>query len=149
MPIFTDILFTVAGLVINMMIMLVIEGIGHRVYPAPTGMMSFEDKTQVKRYISTLPYGAKFFVLFAEAAAVFCSCTFVTYYTQSWWCAFVIGVVVTFACIMNLQMIPGHPKLFSIVYLAIPLCVSHFAQRNGVTLFNLYVVSIIGKVLAK
>lgn len=103
-----------AGIVVALALVFIIEMVGHQVYPPPAGL-DFTKPEVVASYMQTLPAGAFVFVLTGFAVATL---------VGGWVCATiargrpmlfagVIGVLMLAATVANLLMIP-HPLWFSI-----------------------------------
>ncbi len=105
----------VAGVVAGGLLVALVEGIGHRVYPLPEGL-DVKDVEALKEYVATLPAGALLFVLLAWAVGSF---------GGGWLAAkiadrkrlvhaLVVGGVLMAFGIVNLVTIP-HPLWFAVV----------------------------------
>ena len=52
----------VAGAAVAILLVTLLEGLGHRVYPIPDGM-DYYDRAQMTEYVATAPLGALLFVI--------------------------------------------------------------------------------------
>ena len=105
----------VVGVVIAFTLVLVVEKIGHMVYPVPDGL-DFTDAEAMSAYVATLPVGALLFVgaawMIGAAGGTCAACAIGTASPLRF--AIVIGGLVFIAACYNLFIIP-HPIWFSIV----------------------------------
>jgi hypothetical protein len=105
----------IAGVVIAVAIVWLIEMIGHSVYPPPPNL-DFADPDLMRDYISTLPIGAFLFVggawFVATLCGTFAACKIGTAKPVVF--AGVVGGLMIIATAANLIMIP-HPLWFSIL----------------------------------
>ena len=105
----------IAGLVIAFVLILLVEKIGHTIYPPPADL-DFSDPDAVRPYIATLPVFALLFPMFAWFIGTFVgsvvACLLGT--ARPIIFAGVVGVLVLAATIANLIVIP-HPLWFSIL----------------------------------
>ena len=103
----------IAGVVIAVGLVWLVEKIGHAVYPPPADL-DFSDAEAVKAYIAALPLGAPLFVAAAWFIGTLCgtcaACAIGTAKPRIF--AMVVGGLILFATIVNLVMIP-HPMWFS------------------------------------
>ena len=113
-----NILAGVAGVVIAMLLVWLVEKIGHAVYPPPADL-DFSDAEAMRAYLATLPLGALLFVAAAwfigTLAGTCAACARGTAKPMKF--AFVIGGLMLAATITNLAMIP-HPMWFSVLGIA-------------------------------
>ncbi len=105
----------IAGVVIAMALVWLVEKIGHAVYPPPPDL-NFADPDAMRAYIETLPLGALLFVAAAWFIGTLCgtcaACAIGTAKPMIF--AMVVGGLMLIATIMNLVMIP-HPLWFSVL----------------------------------
>jgi len=108
----------VAGVLIAIGLVWIIEMIGHTVYPAPAGI-DFTDTDAVRSYISGLPPGAFLFVgaawFIATLGGTMAACHVGTAASRVF--ALVVGGLMLVATAFNLATIP-HPLWFSITGIA-------------------------------
>lgn len=142
MKIIRSIIAIIAGLIVGMVVISVIEAGSHAVYPQPADfgkMMMDPDVSRQKKYevIQSLPVGALASVLFGWMCGAFvgggvagaiASCCRALH-------ASVIGVVILLASIMMMVMIP-HPDWMLIGGLAAPLPLSVCAGVLSAKLFS-------------
>ena len=104
-----------AGVIISMVLVWVVEKIGHVVYPPPADL-NFADPDAMRAYIETLPLGALLFVAAAwfigTLGGTCAACAIGT--AKPIIFAGVVGGLMLVATVMNLVMIP-HPTWFSIL----------------------------------
>ncbi|MDJ0794874.1 MAG: hypothetical protein QNI98_11595 [Woeseiaceae bacterium] len=105
----------VVGVIVAFVLVLVVEMIGHTVYPPPQGL-DFTDAQAMGHYVATLPIGALLFVAgawFVGATAGTCAaCAIGTARPMNF--ALVIGGLVFIGASFNLLMFP-HPLWFSVL----------------------------------
>ena len=104
-----------AGVIISMVLVWVVEKIGHVVYPPPADL-NFADPDAMRDYIETLPLGALLFVAAAwfigTLGGTCAACAIGTAKPMIF--AMVVGGLMLVATVVNLVMIP-HPTWFSIL----------------------------------
>ena len=107
----------IAGLVIAFVLILLVEKIGHTIYPPPADL-DFSDPDAVRPYIATLPVFALLFPMFAWFIGTFVGSVVACLLGTARPIVFagVVGVLVLAATIANLIVIP-HPLWFSILSL--------------------------------
>ncbi len=109
-----NILAGVAGVVIAVALVWVVEKVGHAVYPPPPDL-NFADPDAMRAYIATLPLGALLFVAAAWFIGTLCgtcaACAIGTAKPVIF--AMLVGGLMLIATIINLVMIP-HPMWFSV-----------------------------------
>jgi hypothetical protein len=105
----------VAGVILAVALVWLVETVGHSVYPPPTDL-NFADRDVMRTYLTTLPFAAFLFVggawFVGTLAGTFVACKIgnakpITY-------AIVVGGLMLIATAANLIMIP-HPLWFSIL----------------------------------
>ncbi len=105
----------VVGIIVAFVLVLVVEKIGHMVYPPPEGL-DFTDAEAMGDYIATLPIGAFLFVAgawFVGATVGTCAaCAIGT--AKPMYLAVLVGGLVFIAASVNLVMFP-HPIWFSVL----------------------------------
>jgi len=108
----------IAGVVIAVALVWLIESVGHSVYPPPPDL-NFADADVMRAYTSTLPIGAFLFVggawFVATLCGTFAACK-IGHATPAIF-AGVVGGIMLIATAANLIMIP-HPLWFSILGIA-------------------------------
>ena len=104
-----------AGIILAVALVWVVEKVGHVVYPPPPDL-NFADPEAMKAYMATLPMGALLFVAAAWFIGTLCgtcaACAIGTAKPIKF--AMVVGGLMLVATIMNLVMIP-HPTWFSVL----------------------------------
>ena len=105
----------VAGVIIALALVWLVETIGHSVYPPPSDL-DFADPDAMHAYIATLPIGAFLFVggawFIATLGGTFAACKIGDAKPMTY--AIVVGGLMLIATAANLMMIP-HPLWFSIL----------------------------------
>jgi len=105
----------VAGVVIAMVMVWLVEKVGHAVYPPPPDL-DFADADAMRAYVETVPLGALLFVAAAWFIGTLCgtcaACAIGTAKPMIF--AMVVGGLMLIATIINLVMIP-HPMWFSVL----------------------------------
>lgn len=119
-PLWRKILGTFAGLIAAVMMVLIVQAVGHRIWPLPQGV-DFTDVEQVAALVRGMPAGALLWVAFSYFAA-----TLVGGYValkiardawaSTWPAVAVEGVLLAFG-VMNLMALP-HPAWFWVTALA-------------------------------
>lgn len=119
----------VAGIATAFVLILLIEKVGHILYPPPVDL-DFSDPDAMRPYIATLPFLALLFPMFAWVFGVFAgtvvACKVGTLNPLIF--AAIVGGLVLAGTIANLIMIP-HPLWFSIVSLIAIAASAWFAVR--------------------
>ena len=104
----------VAGVVVAVLIVWLVESIGHSVYPPPTDL-NFANQDAMRDYVATLPIGAFLFVggawFLGALGGTVTACRIGDAKAKTY--ALVVGGLVLLATAANLIMIP-HPVLFSV-----------------------------------
>ena len=107
----------VTGLVIAFVLIMLIEKLGHFIYPPPADL-DFSDPEALRPYIATLPFLALLFPMIAWVVATFAGTVVAskigTANPKSF--GIIVGGLVLAGTIANLVMIP-HPLWFSLVSL--------------------------------
>lgn len=115
-------LAAIAGLVVAVAIVALIETLGFALFPPPGGL-DFDGKEQLLRYIKTLPVPVLLIVLLSWSAGVFAgsvTATILVWRRARMGCLIVTGFVLI-AAISNMLMIP-HPEWFMLAaIMVIPL----------------------------
>ncbi|MBB6185381.1 hypothetical protein [Oleiagrimonas soli] len=108
-----------AGIVSALVTVVVIEFVGHSLYPPP-GNLDLSDHDAVAAFIRTLPPGAFGFALSAWAFGVFDGTLVATVIARgkSGFYALLVGGVVLLAALANLAVIP-HPMWFQVAALVL------------------------------
>ena len=105
----------IAGVVIAVTLVWLVEMVGHSVYPPPPNL-DFADADAMRAYVSGLPIGAFLFVggawFVATLCGTFAACKIGTAKPIVFAC--VVGGLMLLATAANLMMIP-HPLWFSIL----------------------------------
>lgn len=109
-----DVLAAIIGIAVAFVTVMLLQMLGHMVYPPPAGL-NVEDTQAMSAYVSSMPVGAFLFVLASYVIAAFDG-TFVACWigrAKPFIFALVVGVLMLVATITNVIMIP-HPLWFSI-----------------------------------
>ena len=105
----------VAGIVIAMLTVWLVQLVGHAVYTPPAGLDS-QDLEAMRAYVDTLPLGAFLFVIasyfIGTLAGTCAACAIGTMLPRVF--AILIGCLMLVATAMNVAMIP-HPTWFIVV----------------------------------
>lgn len=105
----------IAGVVVAMLSVWLVQKIGHAVYPVPVGMDP-KDIEAMKAYVAELPIGALLFVIasyfIGTTAGTCAACAIGTMLPRIY--AILIGCLMLVATTMNVMMIP-HPTWFIVV----------------------------------
>lgn len=102
------------GVVVAIATVMLIEWLGHQIYPPPPGV-DFNDPEQVRKLTSNLPLGAFLMLLLGWLLGTFCGGLTACYVAREKPLVFasIIGTIMLVATITNLAMLP-HPTWFSI-----------------------------------
>jgi hypothetical protein len=113
------ILGVIAGVIMGMFFIYVIEAIGHSIFPIPEGI-DFNDPKAVEAYISDAPTGALLFVILAYIIGSFLAGLFTRIISkrQGKYLPLVSGTILMAAGIMNVVMIP-HPLWMTILAIVV------------------------------
>jgi len=110
-----NVLAVIIGILVGMIVISIVEAIGHMIYPLPEGFDPYNSEI-VKAYMTDMPVGALLFVLLAWAAGS---------YSGGWIAvliavrsfriiAVIVGLFLLAAGVYNMIMIP-HPLWFSVL----------------------------------
>lgn len=122
----------VAGLIVALAAIYVVQAIGNAIYPLPAeaNLWSYEG---AEALIGGMPLGAQAFVVGAWFASAFVGGLTAAQISRTLWPAWVIVALVAFASILNIVMIP-HPEWMQIAAVVAPvmggLIAVHRAKRN-------------------
>jgi len=124
-----NVLAIVAGLVTAFATVMLIDKLGHLVYPPPAGL-DFSNPAAVRPYLATLPVGAFIFILASSVVAAFVGTLAACHVGTANAMLFgaVVGGVVLAATIANFIAIP-HPIWLSIATLGGVMLSTLFAIR--------------------
>ena len=112
----------IAGIASALITIMLIETLGHSLYPPPA--LDYSNTEELRAYVDALPLGAKLMVLAAWLAGTIDG-VFVAGLvnrTRFGLCAAVIGALVLAATLANLTMIPHPLWMAAAGVLGIPLC---------------------------
>ncbi|WP_421788423.1 hypothetical protein [Hyphobacterium sp.] len=128
------ILGIVAGLVAAVVTVMIVETIGHMIFPPPEGV-DITDPEQLAAIMSEIPLGAKITVLVAWAIGIFIGGTLAILISKRNWSAWIVGLAVLAMGIVTMTMIP-HPVWMMIAtplitVLAVVLTVRLFGTRRA------------------
>jgi len=105
----------IAGVVVAMLSVWLIQMVGHAVYPAPADM-DMKDMDAMRAYVASLPIGALLFVIasyfIATTVGTCTACSIGTMLPRVF--AILIGCLMLVATTMNVMMIP-HPTWFVVL----------------------------------
>jgi len=118
-----------AGVATAFVLILVIEKLGHLIYPPPADL-DFSDPEAIRPYMATLPFVALLFPMIAWVVGTFAGSLVASKIGTANPLAFagVVGGLVLAATIANLIMIP-HPAWFSAVSLVAIAASAWFAAK--------------------
>ncbi len=124
-----NILAIVAGVLLGGVAIMVVQMIGHQVYPV-SAELDVNDKAAMRAFVAGLPVGALLFVIVAYAIGSFVAGALAAYIghgarTRH---ALVAGAVLMLAGIMNLVAIP-HPVWFSVLTVVVFLPLAWLGAR--------------------
>lgn len=118
-----------AGVVTAFVLILVVEKLGHLIYPPPADL-DFSDPEAIRPYMATLPFVALLFPMIAWVVGAFAGSLLASKIGTANPLLFagIVGGLVLAATIANLIMIP-HPVWFSIVSLIAIAASAWFAAK--------------------
>jgi len=111
-------LAVVAGAVVAVGLIALVESVGHRVYPLPAGI-DWSNPEQVRAYVNGLPVGALVFVLAGWIVGAFVGGLVAAWIARprAVLAASIVGAIVLAATLANLVMIP-HPTWVAVAGVA-------------------------------
>lgn len=126
-----SILAVIAGLVLGVVLIGVVEFSGHYVYPPPAGM-DMKDAEAMKSLVASLPVGALLFVILAWAVGSFGGGWLTARIAQKSHVmhALIVGGILMAAGIMNMLTIP-HPLWFWVLGVAVYLPAAYAGALLG------------------
>jgi hypothetical protein len=121
----------VFGIVLAVLLIMVVETIGHNIYPPPTHI-DFTDMEEMTAYLDELPTGALLFVMAAWLTGTIGGGLLACFIARDRPLAFasMVGGIVLFATVYTLVQIP-HPMWFSITSVIAICVVSYLTGRLG------------------
>jgi len=120
-------LAVVAGLVTGMIIVALVEGAGHALWPPPAGT-DLRDPEQLKALLPTLPIGALLAVVVAWALGAFGGGWMAATLARSPREALVVGFLLLCLGVLTMVQIP-HPLWMWVAGVAVPLPAAWFGAR--------------------
>jgi len=126
---FRNIAAMIAGIVTAFVTIMLIDKIGHMIYPPPEGL-DFTDPDALRPYFATLPIGAFLFILASSVVAAFIGTLIACYIGTANATLFgaVVGGIVLAATIANFIAVP-HPLWLSLATLIGIVASTLFAIR--------------------
>lgn len=121
------ILGTAAGIVVAVVLVGIIEGLGHLVFPPPAGI-DVSDPDTLAQIMHIMPMGAKIAVLVAWFAGAFiggCAALFITRWNMSAW---IVALFMLAGSVFSLVTIP-HPIWMAVAGVLIPFIGAFLAIR--------------------
>ena len=118
------VLALIAGIAAALITFMLIETVGHRLYPPPA--LNYSDTEALRAYVEGLPIGAKLIVLSAWLAGTIDGVFVAGLVNRARYG--LCGALVLAATLANLTMIP-HPLWMAIATLAIPLPIAMGVAR--------------------
>ena len=111
-PVLKKVLSVVAGLVVGMIVIGLVEGLGHLFFPPPEGL-DMSDMEVVAEYIKTAPILSLLWVILAWFIGAFAGGAVATMVNKDAdrMPAYLVGGILTLSGILNIVMIP-HPIWF-------------------------------------
>lgn len=119
-PLWRKILGTFVGLWVAVMVVILVQYLGHKIWPLPQGV-DFRDAEQVAALVRAMPAGAMLWVAFSYCAATLAG-TYIALKVarDAWistWPAMAVEAVLLAFGVMNLMALP-HPAWFWVTALA-------------------------------
>ncbi len=102
-----SVLGSIAGLVAAVVIVLVVESIGHLLFPPPAGT-DLSNPAALETLIDALPFGALAFVMIAWVAGAFGGGAIAALIARQSWPAWIVGVLMLAGGLWSMIVIP-HP----------------------------------------
>jgi len=125
----TTVLGLIAGLGAMALSVFLVEGLGHILWPPPEGV-DLKDPEQLKAIISTIPFGAKLFVMIGWAVGALVGGLVAVRISRKRWTAWVISAAMLGLTAITLFMIP-HPVWMIAGAIAIPICAALITSRTA------------------
>lgn len=121
----------IAGVIVAMVFVWLVQRVGHAVYPPPPGL-DVNDAGAMTAYIETLPIGAFLFVIasyfFGTFGGTFLACRIAG--SQPMLFAGLVGGLMLIAMAMNIAMIP-HPTWFVVAAIIAIIVAAWLGQLSG------------------
>jgi hypothetical protein len=123
------ILAVIAGVVVSILTVFVVEMIGHSLYPPPAGV-DVTDPEQLRGIMDQIPVAAKVFVIVGWVLGAFLGGLAASKIARDagTGCAAVVGVVMVLLAGINLVMIP-HPVWMTVLAVVLPVPAAVLASR--------------------
>ena len=121
----------VAGIVIAVACVFVVESVGHTVFPPPPGLDASNPR-DIERMIAVIPAGALVFVVAAWFIGALAGAITANMVGRSAVAGWVVALLVIAGGIATMVMIP-HPAWMWAAGIALPLAAALIAARLGVT----------------
>jgi hypothetical protein len=118
-----------AGLVAGVVVIMIVQAVGHKVYPPPPGFDP-SNAEALKALMASMPVGALLFVLLSYALGAFGGGLIAARIGKHLVPALVVGGLLTVASIMNLTMVP-HPTWFAVANLLLVLPLAFAGGKLG------------------
>ncbi len=113
------ILGIVAGVVAGGAVILLVEGLGMRVYPPPAGL-DLKNPESIRTFMKNAPVGALLFVLAAHAAGGLAGGSLAALAGRALWPGIATGAILMVLALLNLLAVP-HPAWFWAASLVLPV----------------------------
>ena len=128
---FRNVLAVVLGVVLAFVLIMIVERLGHAVYPPPTGI-DFTDPGAVSEYVNSVPAGALLLVLTAWLTGALCGGLLACFIAKNRPAVYasIVGGLVLLGTIINLYMI-RHPTWFVGLSLVAIAAITWIAGRIG------------------
>lgn len=128
---FRNVLAVVLGVVLAFVLIMVVERLGHVVYPPPADV-DFTDPAAIGAYVQTVPAPALLLVLAAWLTGTICGGLLACFVAKNrpMVYASIVGGLVLIGTAVNLYMIP-HPTWFAVVSLLTIVVATWFTGRIG------------------
>ncbi|HUG09809.1 MAG TPA: hypothetical protein VMM36_02290 [Opitutaceae bacterium] len=125
-----NILSTLAGLLVAVAFVFLIELISHRIWPPPAAISDMSDKEALRNAVAAMPFGSLASVALAWIAGAFSGGFVAAKLSRKAVPAWIVGGFIALSGIGNLMMIP-HPFWFWIVAIVLVPAVTLAAARLG------------------
>jgi hypothetical protein len=131
-----NVLAVVLGVVVAIILIMIVETVGHTVYPPPS-QLDMTDMAAMSEYIDTLPLGALLFVMGAWLTGTLVGGLLACIISSDRPMVYsaVVGGMILFATVITLIRIP-HPMWFSITSVIGIVLTTYLAGRIGTVIFS-------------
>ena len=127
-----SILGVVAGIAVAVLTVMVVQALGHALYPYPADV-DLNDPEQIARVFPTIPLAAKLFVVAAWFGGALAGAAVAKAIAGRDWAAWTIAVLIAIGALANIFVIP-HPVWMQVAAVVAPLLggliANHLVRRR-------------------